>query len=301
MGHADHLTLPAGRVAARWFLFLIFFHLFPAPWFIAVAGGLAPASFLFAVGVAGLFITDFDSLPLAVMFLGPALISGLVYVVLAYLLAAGIGRLRKPLAITLSLIIILAVCIGVALNPIYISGDHGGSDQFSLLDFPDILGQFRIPSAVSLSYFICLTLLLVGLLVFQHRPQSFPTVALNRERRRRLLRWSMLGGLILFIAFFCWVHRALFFLKPLAAMGVTRAQYRLALALHKKPGSEFGSVASSRYRLEYQKAVNGLNRRDGSREGQKQFRARVEQLRQKYIRQRELEIEKIKRKAAQER
>jgi TPR repeat protein len=55
-----------------------------------------------------------------------------------------------------------------------------------------------------------------------------------------------------------------------------------------------------RYRLEYQKAVNGLNRRDGSREGKKQYQARVEQLRQKYIRQRELEIEKIKRKAAEE-
>jgi hypothetical protein len=54
-----------------------------------------------------------------------------------------------------------------------------------------------------------------------------------------------------------------------------------------------------RYRLKYQKAVNGLNRRDGSQEGKKQYRAQVEQLRQKYIRQRELEIEKIKRKAAE--
>ena len=52
-----------------------------------------------------------------------------------------------------------------------------------------------------------------------------------------------------------------------------------------------------RYRLKYQKAVNGLNRQDGSREGKKQFRAQVERLRQEYIRQRELEIEKIKRKA----
>ena len=35
--------------------------------------------------------------------------------------------------------------------------------------------------------------------------------------------------------------------------------------------------------------------RAGSREGQKQFRAKVEQLRQQYTRQRGLEIEKIKR------
>jgi hypothetical protein len=56
-----------------------------------------------------------------------------------------------------------------------------------------------------------------------------------------------------------------------------------------------------RYGRKYQNAVNGLNRSDGSREGQNQYRARVEQLRQNYIRQRELEIEKIKREAAEER
>ena len=109
MGQTDHRPLPAGRVAVRWFLFLVFFHLLPVPWFMFVAAGLAPASFLFAAGVAGLFNTDFDSLPMAVLFLAPALISGLIFVLSAYLLAAGIGRLKKPLAVTLSLIIILAV------------------------------------------------------------------------------------------------------------------------------------------------------------------------------------------------
>ena len=84
MSQTDHRTVPAGRVAARWFLFLVFFHLLPVPWFMFVAAGLAPASFLFAAGVAGLFNTDFDSLPMAIMFLVPALISGLVFVLLAY-------------------------------------------------------------------------------------------------------------------------------------------------------------------------------------------------------------------------
>jgi len=251
MGHTDHRTLPAGRAAVRWFLFLVFFHLLPVPWFMVVVAGLAPASFLFAAGVAGLFNTDFDSLPMAVLFLAPALIGGLVFVLLAYLLGAGIRRLKKPVAVTISLIIILAVCLSVALNPVYISGGHGSSYQFSLLGFPDILGQFRIPSAVSLSYFIGLTLLLVGLLVYQHTPQSFPTLPLSRERRRRFLRRSMVGGLIVFIAFFCWTHRALFFLKPLADMGVAGAQYRLALALHKNPGSEIGSNADSRHYLKH--------------------------------------------------
>lgn len=79
---------------------------------------------------------------MTVLFLAPALISGLVFVLLAYLLGAGIGRLKKPLAITLSLIIILAICLGVTLNPVYISGGHGNGYQFSLLGFLDILGQF---------------------------------------------------------------------------------------------------------------------------------------------------------------
>jgi TPR repeat protein len=250
MGHTNQRTLPAGRAAVRWFLFLVFFHLLPVPWFMVVVVGLAPASFLFAIGVAGFFVTDFDSLPMAVMFLAAALISGLILVLLAYLLAAGIRRLKKPVAITLSLIIILVVCLGVALNPVYFSGGHGSDYQFSLLDFLDILGQFRVLPAISISYFICLTLLLAGLLVYQHTPQSFPALPLSREQRRRLLRRSMLGGLILFIALICWTHRALFFLKPLADMGVAGAQYQLSLALHKNPGSELGSNSDSRYYLE---------------------------------------------------
>jgi TPR repeat protein len=187
---------------------------------------------------------------MAVLFLASALISGLIFVLLAYLLAAGIGRLKNQVAITLSLIIILVVCLGVALNPVYFSGGHGNDYQFSLLDFFDILGQFRVPPTVSLSYFICLTLLLAGLLVYQHTPRSFPALPLSREQRRRLLHRSMLGGLILFIALICWTHRVLFFLKPLADMGIAGAQYRLALALHKNPGSELGSNPDSRYYLE---------------------------------------------------
>ena len=187
---------------------------------------------------------------MAVMFLAAALISGLTFVLSAYLLAAGIRRLKKPVAITLSLIFILMVCLGVALNPVYFSGGHGSEYQFSLLDFLDILGQFRVPAAVSLSYFICLTLLLAGLLVYQHTPQSFPAVPMGPEQRRRLLRRSMLGGLIVFIALFCWVHRALFFLKPLADLGVTGAQYQLALTLHKNPASELGANPDSRHYLE---------------------------------------------------
>jgi hypothetical protein len=43
MEKTEHRTLPAGRIAARWFLFLVFFHLLPVPWFMLVVPGLAPA------------------------------------------------------------------------------------------------------------------------------------------------------------------------------------------------------------------------------------------------------------------
>lgn len=49
-----------------------------------------------------------------------------------------------------------------------------------------------------------------------------------------------------------------------------------------------------RYRLEYQKAVNALDRRDGSPAGQERIRAEIERLREKYNRLREEEITRIK-------
>ena len=60
-------TLPPGRVATRWFLFLSFYHLLPAPWYMGVAAGLAPPGFLLLAGVASLFNTDFDSMDFSVL------------------------------------------------------------------------------------------------------------------------------------------------------------------------------------------------------------------------------------------
>jgi len=54
-----------------------------------------------------------------------------------------------------------------------------------------------------------------------------------------------------------------------------------------------------RYRLEYQKAVNELNRRGGSLEDKQRYRAGMKKLRQKYIHQRDQEIEKLKREASE--
>ena len=241
---------PAGRIAARWFLFLSFFHLLPAPWYMVVVAGLAPAAFLFAAGLAGLFNTDSSSLTMAVMLLAPALLSGLVFALLAYLLAAGIGRFKQPVIRTLSLLSILAVCGAAALNPIYVSGGHGGGDAFSVRDFIDIPGQFRVPAAVSISYFIGLALLLGLLLVYQHAPQAFPTLLQDEKHHKRLVRGSLLAGIVVFVVLFCWVHRMLFFVRPLATMGFASAQYRLAMALKAQVGSEFRSDVTYRQWLE---------------------------------------------------
>ena len=250
MGRTNQKPPPPGRVAVRWFIFLVFFHLLPVPWFVGVAGGLAPGCFLFAAGVAGLFSTDFDSLPIAVVFLVPALISGLIFVLVAYLLAAVIGRIRKPVARTLCLILSLAVCLVVALNPVFISGGHGPIYRYNLIGLIDALDEFRVPASIAFTYFSGIAILLAGLIVYQHMPNSFPTIPLSREFRRRILRWSMIGGLAVFIVIFCWVHRTLFFLKPFADMGFAGAQYRLALTLQEKRGSEYRPGASSRKYLE---------------------------------------------------
>ena len=49
-----------------------------------------------------------------------------------------------------------------------------------------------------------------------------------------------------------------------------------------------------RYRLQYEKAINGLNRGNSRQQSQQNYRARVEKLRQEYIRQRVQEIEELK-------
>jgi hypothetical protein len=54
-----------------------------------------------------------------------------------------------------------------------------------------------------------------------------------------------------------------------------------------------------RYRRQYENAVNGLNRGNGRQQNQKNYRAQVEQLRQEYIRQRDREIENVKRDAGE--
>ena len=78
----------------------------------------------------------------------------------------------------------MSACIAAGLYPIYITGGHSSSHRYSVLDFIDILGQFQIPATAAGIYFGGLSLLLAGLLVYQHRPQLFPSLPLSRKARR---------------------------------------------------------------------------------------------------------------------
>jgi TPR repeat protein len=225
---------PPGLGARRCFLFLVFFHLLPVPWYLAVAAGLAPASFLLMFGMAGLFNTDSESLVFAAMFLGPTIVAGLVFVVLSIVLAAVIGKIRKPMGRTLVLLALAAICVGIALMPVFVTGSHSGGDQFSLLDFLRILEEFSIPRAVAISYFSGLAILLCMLLAAQYKPELFPVLP------RRAWRHVVLVTLVLFVVAFTCTHRITLVLTPLAELGFASQQYRLAMALKDHSGTRIG-------------------------------------------------------------
>ena len=223
-------ALPPGRVATRWFLFLSFYHLLPAPWYLGVAAGLAPPSFLFLGGVASLFNTDFDSMAFAAFFLAPAILAGLVYAALALLLAAAVGRLVKPRVRSLTLLAILALCAGVAMLPIFITGSHSGGDAFNLPGLINELQDFRLPRAAVGGYFTGLAGLLGLLLFAQHRPGFFPALP------RHAGRWSIVVILGAMTCFFIWSHRILLVVTPLAELGFASQQYRLGMVLKNPSG-----------------------------------------------------------------
>ena len=239
---------PPGRVASRWFLFLSFYHLLPIIWFMLVAGGLAPGSFLLAAGVAGLFSGDSDGLAMAVILLAPALLGGLLFALVAWLLAAQIGKLRRSWHRTLTLLGVFGACLLAAMQPIFINGGHSRSQAYSLLDFVKVLGEFRIPASWTIGYFSTQGLLLLGLLVYQHLVADRPASSVDKYlSRRRLRRRLIAGSLLVFLLVLGWNHRTLLFVKPLADLGFATAQYHLAMALkeesikrHGRPGGYQG-------------------------------------------------------------
>lgn len=248
MTYPEHKIPPRGRGSSRWFLFLTFFHFLPFPWYMAVAAGLAPASFLFAGGLASLFSSDFDSLAFAAFLLVPALIAGIIYYLLSWLLAVLIGKFQNPVMRTASLLLALIACLIAAMNPIFISGGHGSSSAFSLFGFIDTLAEFRVPASLSIAYFSGLVFLLLCLLGYQHLVVRREALTVQRlQWQRRLRRRIVVGCLLTLVLAFCWTHRILIFLKPVADLGFAPAQYHLAMVIKEQSGSRFGSSGYQRY------------------------------------------------------
>ncbi|MBT8362253.1 MAG: sel1 repeat family protein, partial [Deltaproteobacteria bacterium] len=236
---------PPGRGAIRWFLFITFFHFLPVPWFLGVAGGLAPGSFLFAAGLTSLFLPDSESLAFAAMLGGPALIGGLVFYVAAWVLSLMIVRLHSSLLRTAILLSILAACLAAAQNPIFVSGGHNSSYSYSLYDFISVLEEFRIPSSATIVYFSGVAVLLFSLLIYQHIVDQQKTISLAEwQLRLRIRRWAVAGIFIGIICGFFWTHRIMLVVQPLAKLGLASAQYQLALAIKERAGVRLGSRIS---------------------------------------------------------
>ncbi|MDX2510948.1 MAG: hypothetical protein QNK25_02760 [Desulfobacterales bacterium] len=240
--HTEDKIPPQSRGSVRWFLFLVFFHLVPVPWFLFVVAGLAPASFLFVGGLASLYLPGSDSLGFAFMLLGPALVAGLVFYLIAYLISIFILRITRPWVRTSILFSLLAICLISAMNPIFVYGGHSRSSSYSLFDFIQVLGEFRIPASASIAYFVFLSVLLIGLLGYQNLVALKPPLSLERWLLiRRIQRWVLVGSLATLLVFFCWTHRIILVVKPLAKFGIASAQYRLALAIKEHSRMQFRS------------------------------------------------------------
>ena len=244
MAHREQKVPTPGSAARRWFLFLSFYHFLPVIWYLAVAGGLAPGSFLFAAGIASLFSGDGDGFGMAAFLLASALAGGLIYYLAAWLLAVLIGRVKKPLVRTLILLALFVSCLIAAMQPIFISGGHSSTQTYSLFDFVEVLEEFRVPASYTISYFSGLLLLLISLLAYQHLVAGKPAISAQKWIQRRKVRRRMIfAGIIILFLSLGWTHRTLLFVKPLADLGFASAQYQLAMVLkeesitrHGRPG-----------------------------------------------------------------
>ena len=236
--------LPKGAI--RTYLFLLFFHLLPVPWFFWVVAGLAPPVVFLAVGLRSLFVTESGALGFGSLLVLLAAGGGLACYLLAWLLTAAMVRIRPLMIRTASLIALLAVAFLAAVNPIYVYGGHSGSAALSLFDFIDLLADLRLPAGYAVAYFGLLAVLLLSFLVYQHwaTHRTARRLADTWQRTRRPRRYVLVAASLALLILFGWTHRMLLVFKPLAHLGLAAAQYRLALAIMAQPGAEFQGDAS---------------------------------------------------------
>lgn len=207
---------------ARWLLLLTFIHTIPALWLTPVAGGTVPvvAFFVFVL------VTLPQVTPGAVTFTLMALVPGLLYLgigwLLAWLLSRGLLRLPKLVSLFLLAVIVVSLLLSVY-QPIYFSGGHSGSSSSDLWGLFD---EFGLESSITgiKAYWVALHGLLALLFVTQFTAASHPFFVVAERYRKPA--FAVLGA----VALLAIGYRGypLFICRPLAGLGVATAQVCVA-------------------------------------------------------------------------
>ncbi len=203
---------------ARWFLLLTFIHTIPALWLTPVSGGTAPVVAFFAYAMAILPQVTLES----VTFLLMALVPGLVYLTIAWLLAWLLARWLRRFSKVTGIVLLTAIAIPLLLivyQPIYLSGGHSGSSSSDLWGLFDDFGLEASITAIR-AYWIALHGLLAMLFVSQFATAEHSFFAAAERFRRPAM--AVLG--VLMLVAIGYRGHPLMICRPLAGLGVASAQ-----------------------------------------------------------------------------
>jgi TPR repeat protein len=203
----------------RWLLLLTFLHTLPVIWLTPVAGGTAPTAALLAYGFAGVLSFDREGIALALMALLPALVyTGLAWG-LAWLFAKLLRRGRPAVRAWLLGYMTMALLLAVHF-PIYLVGGHNSSSS------SDLIGLFdnTISHHTLVSYWVALHAMLFTLFAGSLVREGHAFIAPIERWARPVFRTV---GIIVFGATLT-LKYDLFFCRPLAELGVARAQVCVA-------------------------------------------------------------------------
>lgn len=205
--------------SSRLLLFLTFVHTIPVVWIIPVAAGTAPTSALLAFGIASLFTFDHESVALGLF----ALLPGLIYAALAWVLAWLIGRFTtgfsRPARLASLTIGVVAPLVAVYF-PIYLAGGHNSSYNSNLID----LFAGSLPTTVTLPYWITLHVILAFLYVAQWFSPGSRLIS-TAERWRKPVTGGCVLGLACVVVYTSYPN---VICRPLAELGNNAAQVCVA-------------------------------------------------------------------------
>lgn len=208
--------------SARWLLLLTFIHTIPVLWLTPVSGGTAPTVAFFAYALVTLPHLTLSGATFALY----ALVPGLVYLFLAWLIAWALARLLSRLPRFVRILLLAAIVVPLLLvvyQPIYLSGGHGGSSSYDLRGLVDDFSN-RTSVAGLKAYWIGLHGLLAILFFAQFASAAHPLFAVAERLRKPVIALLVLIMLIGtgfqgYPSFIC---------RPLAGLGIASAQVCVA-------------------------------------------------------------------------